>query len=123
MNKSQVLEWILMAGLLVMLTMALLPLLNVNQEWMRWVYAGGAAVVLVMRLLQRYKGRNLRVKRLYRINVMSAVLYCASAAMLFYSKDTQDWIAFLMAGAVLQTYASYMIDHELKKEEAKEGKE
>ena len=116
MNKSRILDWLLIVGLLVLLAMALLPLLNINQEWMRWVYVGGAAVVLVVRLMQRYKGKNLRVKRLYRINVMSAVLYCASAAMLFYSKGTQDWIAFLMAGAALQTYASYMIDHELKKE-------
>ena len=116
MSKSQFLDWLLIVGLLVMLAMALLPLLNVNQEWMRWAYVGGAAAVLVVRLLQRYKGKNLRVKRLYRINVMSAVLYCASADMLFYSKGTHDWIAFLMAGAVLQMYASYMIDHELKKE-------
>lgn len=115
MNKEKITDWIIIVALLVMLVMAVLPLLGVNLLWMRWVYAAAAVAVLVAKLCQRYRGRNLRVKRLHRIGQVSAVLYCASAAMLFYSKDTNDWVAFLLAGAVLQTYAAYMIDHENKK--------
>ncbi|MBO7609248.1 MAG: hypothetical protein J6S96_03475 [Muribaculaceae bacterium] len=108
-------DWMQALGLLLIMVMALLPLLDVNYEWMRWAYAVGAAMVLLARLLLQYKGRNLRVRRLYRINQASAVLYCVSAAMLFWGKGTTNWVAFLMAGAVLQIYATYMIDRELDK--------
>ena len=121
MDREKIIEWVMAAGLLLMMVMALLPLVLAEPSentltWLRWAYAAGAAVVLVTRLLQRYKGKNLRIKRLYRINVVSAVLYCVSAAMPFYSRGTTDWVAFLLAGAVLQMYASYMIERELKKE-------
>lgn len=103
------------AGLLVMLVMAAMPLLNINEEWMRWVYAAGAALVLVVRLTQRYKGKNLRIRRLYVMQVMAAVMFCLSAFLTYYSAGTTDWIAFLMAGSVLQIYAAFMIDKEKEK--------
>lgn len=109
------------AGLLVMLVMAAMPLLNINEEWMRWVYAAGAALVLVVRLTQRYKGKNLRIRRLYVMQVMAAVMFCLSAFLTYYSTGTTDWIAFLMAGSVLQIYAAFMIDKE-KEKEAKASK-
>ncbi|MBO4871160.1 MAG: hypothetical protein J5565_04165 [Muribaculaceae bacterium] len=109
------LDWIQLLGLVIMMVMAVLPLLNVNEQWMRWCYAAGAAIVLLARLFTTYHGDNLRVRRLYRINIVSAVLYCASAAMLFWGRGTADWIAFLLAGAVLQMYATMMIDRETKK--------
>ena len=108
-------EWMQVVGLTLMMIMAVLPLLDINEQWMRWAFAAGAAMVLLARLLHRYKGRNLRVRRLYRMGIVSALLYCASAAMMFWSTGTTNWIAFLMAGAVLQIYASYMIDRENKK--------
>lgn len=108
-------DWMQAAGLTAMMLMAVLPLLDINYEWMRVVYAVGAALVLLARLLSRYNGRNLRVRRLYRMGIVSGLLYCASAVMLFWGKGTTNWIAFLMAGAVIQIYASYMIDRELKK--------
>ena len=114
MNK--VLDWLQVLGLAVMMIMAVLPLLDINEQWMRWAFAAGAAMVLVSRLLYRYNGRNLRIRRLYRMGVVSALLYCASAAMMFWSTGTTNWIAFLMAGAVLQMYASYMIDRENKQQ-------
>ena len=102
-------------GLTVMMIMAVLPLLDINEEWMRTVYAAAAALVLIARLLYRYRGNNLRVRRLHHMNIVSALLYCASAAMLFYGSGTTNWIAFLLAGAVMQMYAGYMIDRENKK--------
>ncbi|MBQ0069982.1 MAG: hypothetical protein KBT09_09570 [Bacteroidales bacterium] len=105
------------AGLLIMLVMAVMPLLNINEEWMRWVYAAGAALVLVVRLTQRYKGKNLRIRRLYVMQVMAAVMFCLSAFLTYYSTGTTDWIAFLMAGSVLQIYASFVIDKEKEKEQ------
>lgn len=108
---------LVLIGLLIMAVMALLPLLNVNQEWMRWTFAAGALIVLVARILGMYRGPSLRIKRLHRILISSGILYCASALMMFISHGTNDWIAFLLAGLVMQCYASWMIDRENKKEE------
>ena len=117
MKKENILNWLLMAGMVTITLMALLPLLNVNQEWMRWAFAAGAIAVLAVRLLQRPAPQaNLRVRRLLRINVMSALLFCASAGMTFYRQGTTDWVAFLMAGAVLQIYVSFMLDHEARRQ-------
>jgi len=104
-------------GLLIMAVMALLPLLNINQEWMRWAFAAGAVIVLVARILGLYRGPSLRIKRLHRILISSGILYCASALMMFISQGTNDWIAFLLAGLIMQMYASWMIDRELNKTE------
>lgn len=110
MKNDKIKEYILSLALLVMLIMAAMPLFNINEEWMRWVYASAAAVVLLVRLTQRYKGSNLRIKRLYMQNIVAALLFCASALLTFYSKGTNDWIAFLMAGSVLQIYVAFMLD-------------
>lgn len=113
--KDKVLDLTLLLGLLIITLMALLPLLNINEQWMRWCFACGAAMVLAVRLMQRYHGDNIRIKRLYRINIISALLFCASAGMVFYHPGTTDWIAFLMAGAALLIYVSFAIDHEQRR--------
>ena len=114
-NRNTISNVLLVVGLLVMVVMALMPLLNLNQQWMRWVFAAGAVMVLVARFLGYYHGPSLRIRRLYRILIFSGILYCVSAAMMFLSRNTNDWIAFLLAGLVIQIYASWMIDHEEKK--------
>lgn len=117
-NKRGSLSGILVAiGLLIMVVMALLPLFNINQEWMRWAFAVGALLVFLARILGMYHGPSLRIKRLHRILVTSGLLYCVSAAMMFYSRGTNDWIAFLLAGLIMQIYASWMIDQEESKTE------
>lgn len=108
---------LVLIGLLIMAVMALLPLLNINQEWMRWAFGAGALIVLVARFMGVYRGPSLRIKRLHRLFIYSAILYCASALMMFISQGTNDWIAFLLAGLVMQCYASWMIDRESKKDE------
>lgn len=123
-NKKveQIKDWIYIIGLLVMLVMAFLPLIDINEQWMRWGYAGGAALTLIVRLTMRYKGKNYRIRRLYIIALMAPVMYCVSAALTFYGKGTSDWIALLMAGAALQMYSSFMIDRETAKDAQKKQK-
>lgn len=104
-------------GLLLMAVMAVLPLLNLNMEWMRWAFAAGAVIVLAARIIGNYNGPSLRIKRLHRILISSGILYCASALMMFISRGSNDWIAFLLAGLVIQIYASWMIDRETVKTE------
>lgn len=114
-NKTAAAAVMVAVGLLAMLLMAALPLFNINLEWMRWAFATGAVLVLAGRIVGVYRGESLRIKRLHRILISSGILYCASALMMFLSRGTNDWIGFLLAGLVVQIYASWMIDRENKK--------
>lgn len=116
-NRTQLSNVLVLIGLLVMVVMAVMPILNLNQEWMRWAFAVGAVTVLVGRVMGTYNGPSLRIKRLHRILITSAIMYCASAVMMFLSRGTNDWIGFLLAGVVVQVYASWMIDRESAKTE------
>ena len=116
--NDKILNPLLMMALLVITAMTLLPLLNVHQPWMRWAFAAAALVVLAVRVLQRYDGQNLRIRRLYRINIVSALLFCTSAVMFWNMGQTQwstNWVAFLMAGAALMMYVTFAIDHEQRR--------
>ncbi len=114
-NRTYWSNILVMLGLLIMVVMAVLPLLNINLEWMRWAFAAGALLVLVARVLGAYQGPSLRIKRLHRLLITSGLLYCGSGLMMFISRGTNDWIAFLLAGLMMQIYASWMIDRESKK--------
>ncbi|MBQ0121656.1 MAG: hypothetical protein KBT13_11150 [Bacteroidales bacterium] len=104
-KSEQIKEWIIVVMMLVMLAMVTLPLFDVKEDWMRWTYAAAAGITLIVRFTQRYDGNNLRIKRLYRMNIIAAVMFCVSAGLTFYHTGT-DSIALLMAGAVLQIYAT-----------------
>ncbi len=116
-NRIQLSNILIIIGLLAMIVMAVMPLINLFQPWMRWAFAAGAALVLVARIVGIYNGPSLRIKRLHRILIASAMLYCTSALMMFLSQGTNDWIGFLLAGVVVQLYATWMIDHELKNQQ------
>ena len=106
-------------GLLLMLAMIVVPLFNHldDKEWMRWTYTAGAFVVLVARFIGHDNSGSLRVKRLHGILILSALLFCASAAVMFIPQVSNSWLALLLAGLVVQLYASWMIDREVKKNE------
>ncbi len=105
----------LMVGMLLIMAMAVLPLLLPMEQWMRWVFAAGAALVLISQLLTPNRGANLRLRRLHRIGIIAALLYCVSAATTFYRQGTTDWVGILMAGAALQIYVSLATESELKR--------
>lgn len=118
-DKRTLLSSILViVGMLMMVVMAVTPLLpnnNINMELMRWVFTAGALIVLLGRLIGMYRGSSLRIKRLHGILVFSGLLYCASASMMFIFQGTNNWIAFLLAGLVVQLYASWVLEREEKK--------
>lgn len=75
-----------------------------------WIYAAGAAVLLLIRLFTPYKGDNQRQKRWYRIQSWAAIFFCAGAFFLFYTPgQLRDWLAFTLAGAVIQVITSLTI--------------
>lgn len=116
-NKGGISNILVVIGLFIMAVMALLPLLNINHDWMRWAFAVGAVLVLVARIMGIYRGPSVRIRRLHRILISSGLLYCVSALMMFLSRGTNDWLAFLLAGLIMQIYSSWMIDRETEKAE------
>ncbi len=116
-KQSRIQNLMLTVALLIMLVTSVLPLLNVHWEYTKYVFAFGAVLALAERLTERYQGNNVRIKRLYRMGKISALFYCVSAFFLLYPEvSSQNWLPFLMAGAVLQIYATFAVEHEQKKE-------
>ena len=114
-KKTKIANILVVIGLLIMVVMAIVPLLmnnRINMDLMRWTYTAGAFCVLVGRLIDIYRGTSMRLRRLHVILIFSALLYCASASSMFIFQGTNNWIAFLLAGIVIQLYASWMIDRE-----------
>ena len=124
MKKEKLQEYGLALGLVLILVSAFMPILKLFPQYIAWqriAFAVGAVIVLVVRISEVYRGANNRVKRLHHIEKIAAVLFCISAFILNYTGPFSrnfsgtDWIAFMLAGAVLQIYTSFAIDKEEKK--------
>lgn len=104
-------------GLLIIAAATLIPICTGGFELlpvMRWVYGAGALVTLVARLFSPYRGTDLRLKRLVRMQAWSALFFVAAAVFLFVPGTApRDWLALTMAGAVVQIIASVMIPRRL----------
>lgn len=91
----------------------------------KFLFAGGALLVLVGRVFNQYHGENTRLKRLVRIEAWSAVFFCAAAVFMFYPPspymlgNMRSVLAFTLAGAAIQIYTSMMIPYVSKKSEKK----
>lgn len=80
------------------------------------LYTTGAAALLLIRIVTPFKGKDLRLKRLHRIQFWSAVIFCVAAFFAFYQPNQlRDWLAFTLAGAVLQAFTSIAIPARAKK--------
>lgn len=123
MNKflnDTTLDLILSLALLMLFVPAFLPLLYIEGEWMIYVYVAGAILAVLSRILQRAgyrkdKSMPLRVRRLRHIEFWSAMCYLVSAYFRVSDHHPGNWIAFLLAGAALQVYTSFMIPYQQKK--------
>lgn len=110
-------------GLLLIAAGTLIPILSGHDiiyrdmpPTFKYVFSAGALVLLLSRLFNTYKGKVIRLKRLRRIEVWSALFFCVAAFFLFYEKDTtRNWLAFTLAGAAIQVYASFMIPRTIRK--------
>lgn len=112
-NSRKTLSEVLSAvGLLAIMIAALLPLLHQSGDWMRYLYAVGAAILLGGRIATPKvgDGASLRLRRLVRMEFWAAVLFVVGAVFLFIPKaGATDWLAFTLAGGVLTVYTSIMI--------------
>lgn len=100
-------------GLLLIAVATLLPLFSGgfrSLDTLRWLYAAGALWMLVCRLFSPYRGDDLRLRRLVRMQAWSALFFVAAAVFLFIPGTApRDWLALTMAGAAVQVIASIMI--------------
>ncbi|WP_302545786.1 hypothetical protein [Coprobacter fastidiosus] len=72
-----------------------------------YIFAAGAVGMTVARATNLYNGSNFRLKRLYRIELIVAIVTVGSAWFMF--KQQNEWILLLLVAAFLQLYTSFMI--------------
>ena len=103
-------------SMLLIVAGTVLPLFNHGGILFKYIYAIGALLLLIGRLLTPYKGDDLRVKRLYRIETWSAIFFCVAVFFMFYEgAGRTDWLAFTLAGGIIQIYTSIMIPRAIAK--------
>jgi len=100
-------------GFLMIAAAMVVPLVNgpyYSGTWYHYLYAAGALISLVTQLFSPYKGKDLRLKRLYRIQSWSSIFFCVAAFFLFWPGSAmRDWVAFTLAGAAVRCYTSIAI--------------
>ncbi len=100
------------------------------QSWVPYVFAPGALLFAAIQMRQTYEGKNITIRRLRRIMLISDVLFLLAALMMFANQANflgldfllyikyvhNNWIILLLVAAILQLYTSHRIAHELEKE-------
>lgn len=109
-------SWVACTGLFLIMAATALPLLRFTPLWWKWLYVGGAALAFVGRAFgQAGAPKEMRARRLVRMQLWSAIIFCVGAFFLFYrSAGPTDWLAFTLAGGALQCYASVMLPRALR---------
>ena len=110
--------WFITIGMLLIAGGTVMPLLMQDgSDLFKYVYGGGATMLLIGRLFTSYKGDNVRLKRLYRIESWSAIFFCVAVFFMFYEgAGARDWLAFTLAGGAIQIYTSIMIPRTIAKD-------
>lgn len=125
LGKKPAIWKVLMAtvGLLAVAIGTLLPILNVLVAygaagvWWKYLYAVGAGIFLIAKLITPYTGEHPRIKRLYRIESWSAIFFCVAAFFLFYNGNvSRDSWAFTLAGGVLLVFTTIAIPRTVNRE-------
>ncbi len=117
-RRSTAAIWIVNIGLLLIMAGIAMPLLRTGAGIYNYIFSAGAAILLAGRCIQPAEPKQspIRLRRLCRIEIWSAVMFCVSAFFMFYkSAGRMDWLAFSLAGGVIQIYTSIMIPRERQK--------
>ena len=119
-QPSAFILWMITISMLLIVAGTVLPLFNTGGILFKYIYATGALLLLIGRLFTPYKGDDLRIKRLYRIETWSAIFFCVAVFFMFYEgAGRTDWLAFTLAGGIIQIYTSIMIPRAIAKAEKK----
>lgn len=120
-------------GLLLVLAAMIVPfaqgMASSALSWARWIYAAGALIYTVARVVNvNDPADSLRLRRLRRLEFWAGMCFVVGAAFWFYRMQyfasmsagtlavMQQTVAFTMAGAAIQIIASWMIASRMKKE-------
>ncbi|MCM1093281.1 MAG: hypothetical protein NC216_00740 [Bacteroides sp.] len=114
-NNNNLLTGIVTVGMILIVVGVLMPILGNSIMVSRWIFCVGAVVNLAGRIPAGYKGDNIRIKRLVRLEFWAAIFFCVSGFFQFYSPATSDWLAFTLAGGAILVYTSIMIPRLSKK--------
>lgn len=109
-------------GMLLIVAGIIIPLFNGVDGWLyKILYSAGALLLIIGRIFTPYEGKNMRLRRLYRIEAWSAVFFCVAAFFLFYppGNNMRDVLAFTLAGGAIQIYTSIMIPIQINKSSEK----
>lgn len=113
---KSLLQTLIYGGLMVVCLGCLLPLILGPQSIVfKIVFCIGTAATFIGRLFTKYHGKDLRVRRLIRLQSWSALFFCVSGFFMWYSPNPQDWIVFTLAGAMVQCYVSIVLPRAMKK--------
>lgn len=107
-------------GLLMILGATLVPFVLMHnataQSIYPFVYGAGALILLAARMFSRFPTDDIKLKRLHRMETWIGAIFLVGVGILFYNPTTlRDFLAFTMAGAVLQIYTSIAIPQREKK--------
>lgn len=122
-------------GLLLVLTAMIVPfaqgMASSSLSWARWIYAAGALIYTVARVVNvNDPADSMRLRRLRRLEFWAGMCFIVGAAFWFYRMQyfafmsagtlavMQQTVAFTMAGAAIQIIASWMIASRMKKEKS-----
>lgn len=119
MNRQNILYIISNIGFLMIAAAMVVPLVKGPYyacTWFHYLYAAGAVISLVCQLFSPYKGKDVRLKRLYRIQSWSSIFFCVATFFLFWpGAAMRDWVAFTLAGAVIRCFTSIAIPRRQQK--------
>ena len=71
-----------------------------------YLFAVGAAGILVCHLTRPTENMEFRQKRLHRFNILAGILMVVSSAFMF--KGKTEWVLFLSIAAIFQLYAAFV---------------
>lgn len=114
---------IYLAGGILLLVGALLPLFAEDFAVAFYVYAAGAVAFAWMQAMQRYDGRRLTVRRLRRQQLIGAFLLVVTAALMYTHWQRipplrgDEWKVTLAVAALLEVYTAFRLPAELSRED------
>lgn len=114
---SAIAKW---TGMFLILAGMALPLISGPQSNLfKYIFSVGAALNFIGRLMFDYEGRNMRVRRLYRLETWSSLFFGVAAYFMFTDPNPRSWIVFVLAGGAILTYTSLLIPYTENKDNKK----
>lgn len=110
--KTDIKSIIFSASAFLVVAGAILPLF-INQGWVLYLFAIGAAGMSVMRLITPYRGTDTRMRRLVLIELLATLMLLFVSYLMF--RGGNDWVVLLTISAFLQLYTSIMMGRISKK--------